>query len=446
MKRVLRLVGKSLLVLVLLAVAAVVAVSLWAPQKKRAADRGWAESFEPMQALVDRHPTAPDNPAAQELAALSARLGISMDRPTVEGTPDDRAQEARARLRQDEVNRLIPLVAFLGTEGAKADDETLDAPPAQVAEFLSRHRAEIEAIEAHILKNDSISWASDIQKGLDSPTPSLLGHRHLTSVLLVHALETARAGNSQAAQRALEASWKLNLVLRERPELVSQLVATAVAGSHNAVLRRVPGTLGDWQERLSSHDWRRSMLRAYQAEAWMFERLGVQVESFVLDAGGAQSSGFVGRIKRLAKPLTRLWLKLSVADYSDQLRRMAVELRHQDSCALDIDKFTGRMEAEIPWWNVLSKIAMPSLARSWGSVGRALLDDELTGLVAQARAQVRSATTAAPQTATIPSSVCVGMNWMVKPRANGDLEIGADRNPFKDPKSAPPLSFRVHRS
>ncbi len=37
------------------------------------------------------------------------------------------------------------------------------------------------------------------------------------------------------------------------------------------------------------------------------------------------------------------------------------------------------------------------------------------------------------------------MSWMNKPQANGDLEIGSDRNPFKDPKSAPPLSFRLHR-
>jgi hypothetical protein len=103
------------------------------------------------------------------------------------------------------------------------------------------------------------------------------------------------------------------------------------------------------------------------------------------------------------------------------------------------------MEAEIPWWNILSKIAMPSLARSWSSVGRALLDDELTGLVVRAKAQVRSATGGVPQPASIPSSVCAGVSWMSKPQANGDLEIGADRNPFKDPKSAPPLSFRVHR-
>ena len=140
-----------------------------------------------------------------------------------------------------------------------------------MADFLTGHRAEIEAIEAHVLGSDTISWACDIQKGANSPAAPLLGHRHLTSVLLVHALETARAGNNQAAQRALEASWKLNLVLRERPELIAQLVATAIAGSHNAVLRRIPGTPAEWQGRLSSQDWRRSMLRSFQAEAWMFE-------------------------------------------------------------------------------------------------------------------------------------------------------------------------------
>ena len=443
----LRLAGKSLIILALLVVAVVVAVSLWAPQKKRAADRGWAESFEPMETLAARYSGTPNSPAAQELATLSARLGISMESPLMERTPRGRTQESRARLRlaQEETNELRPLVAFLAAEAGRADDETLDAPPPQVADFLSGHRAEIEAIETHVLGSDTISWACDIQKGADSPTAPLLGHRHLVSVLLVHALETARAGNDQAAQRALEASWKLNLVLRERPELIAQLVAIGVAGSHNAVLRRIPGTLPEWQGRLSSQDWRRSMLRSLQAEVWMFERGVLQVQSSDRNAGGGRGPEQVGRIAHLSRPLGGLWLELSVADYSDQMRRMAVELKRGDPCALDIEGFARQMEAEIPWWNILSKIAMPSLARSWSSVGRALLDDELTGLVVRAKAQVRSATGAVPQPASIPSSVCAGVSWMSKPQANGDLEIGADRNPFKDPKSAPPLSFRVHR-
>ncbi len=447
MTRVLRLAVKSLLVLVLLAVAAVVALSLRASQKKRAAVRGWAESFEPMEALVARYPSTPNSSAAQELAALSAPLGISLDVPPAEGTPQDRTHAARARLRlvQEEANRFRPLVAFLAAEGSKANDERVDAPPAPVAEFLSGHRTEIEAIEGNLLEKDAPSWACDIQKGADAPLPPLLGHRDLTNVLLVHGLESAHAGNDQAAHRALEASWKLNLGLRERPELISQLMAVSAAGSQSAVLRRIPAPLGEWQERLKTRDWRRSMLRSFQAEAWMFER-GLQVEPSSMNAGGALRTGFFGGLGRIPGPLTKLWLELSLADYSDQMRRMAVDLRDQDPCAVDMGQFTRRLEAEIPWWNVLSKIAMPNLARSWGNVGRALLDDELTGLVLRARTQMRSDPKAAPQTATIPSSVCVGMSWMIKPQVNGDLEVGADRNPFKDPKSAPPLGFRVHRA
>jgi hypothetical protein len=81
----LRLAGKALIILVLLVVAVVVAVSLWAPQKKRAADRGWAESFGPMETLAARYSGMPNSPAAQELATLSARLGISLDVPLMEG-------------------------------------------------------------------------------------------------------------------------------------------------------------------------------------------------------------------------------------------------------------------------------------------------------------------------------------------------------------------------
>ncbi len=437
--RVLRLAVKSLLVLAVIVGAVAVAVSLWAPQKRRAADRGWAESFEPMEALVARYPGASTSPAAQELAVLSARVGISLETPPVEGTPRDREQAARAGLRlgKEETKRLLPLVSFLTAEGAKADDETIEAPPPPVAEFLSRHRADIEAIEARVLAKDAIAWACDLRKAPDGPTPPLLGHRHLASVLLVHALDAARAGDDAAAQRALESSWKLDIVLQERPELISQLVSMAIAWSHNAVLRRIAGTPEEWSERLSTRGWRLSMLRSIQAEAWMFGRFGAQVGSRAGDAG--RGSGLAGPTAHLPGPLARSWLELSIADYSDHIRRMSLELKGQDPCALDIAAFTRRTEAEIPWWNILSKIAMPALARSWGSIGRTLLDDELTALVVRGRAQ------APAPPLSIPSSACAGLSWTSRSQANGDLEIEADRNPFKDPRSAPPLSFRVHR-
>jgi hypothetical protein len=424
----------ALVTLALLVGAVGVLLSLWATHKTKAAERGWAESFESMQAFATRYPSTTTNTAALELAVLSASLGISLDTPSIEGTSQERIQAARARVRlaRDEGSRVMPLVAFLGAEAGKADDGKIDIPPAPVAEFLSRHAGEIAAIEAHVLEKDSISWACDIHKGGDSPLPSLGGHRLLAGVFLVHALEAARAGSHSAAQRALEASWKLNLVLRERPELVTQHLAMVIAGLHNAVLRRMTVPLGEWPERLGSQDWRRSVERSYQAEAFMFGRIGTD---------GSPSHAGTGP----ATLLGRLWLQPSIADHSDRIRRMAVELKQQDACAVDSESFARRMEAEIPWWNTFSTIAMPSLARGWDNVARAMLDDELTGLVVRAKAEVGGAKTRALPLATSPSSVCAGMSWVSRPQANGDLEIAADRNPFKDPRSAPPLSFRVHR-
>jgi hypothetical protein len=144
--------------------------------------------------------------------------------------------------------------------------------------------------------------------------------------------------------------------------------------------------------------------------------------------------------------MSRLFLELSLADYSWQMRRMAVEVRQQDPCSLDVEAFSRRTEEAIPRWNVLARIAMPSFARSWASAGRAALGDELTRLVLQAKAQARAPRTSAPLPASVPSSACAGLSWAVKTLPGGDIQIEADRNPFKDAKQAPLLAFRVHRA
>lgn len=440
MMKILRYALWVVLALVVLVAFAVVGLRLWAPHRQKAADRAWAESFESMEALLARYPSTPDSPAALELAALAQALGISM-LPPAWPRPDGKTPAPGAEAWREETKRFQPLVSFVAGQGAKTDDETLDAPPKEVAEFLSRRAGEIEAVEARILGPDPIAWAIDIRKGFDAPIPSLAGYRHLESVLLAHALEAARVGaDGLAAQRALEASWKLNLTLRERPELISQLTAMALAALHNDVLRRVPEVPVEWAGRLSSHDWRRGLLRSYQADALQFMITARKGWPPLSDGRASPPADLVW------KAASGVFLDLSLANYSEKMRRMAAEVRQQDPCSIDVEAFSRRTEEAIPRWNIVARIAMPSFARSWVSAGRAALGDELTRLVVQVKAQARTPEASAPLPATVPSSACAGLTWAVKTLPNGDIQIEADRNPFPDPKLAALLAFRVHRA
>jgi len=438
MKRILRYTLWATAILVVLAAVAVVGLRLWSPYRQRAADRAWAESFEPMETLLARHPAAPDSPAALELAARAQRLGISMLPSPTPGSIGKAPASGEVGWKE-EAKRFQPLVSFVGGQGTKAEDATLEAPPQEVGDFLSKNSGEIDAVEARILGPDPITWAIDIRKGADAPYPSLPGHRYLVSVLLARALEAARGGEGPAAERALEASWKLHSTLRERPELMSQLVSIAMTDLHNGVLRRVPTEPAEWAERLSRHDWRRAVLRSYQAEALQFTITAR--EGWTPASGGREASKPAEWAWRL---VSRLFLELSLANYSEQMNRMAVEVGLQDPCSLDAAALSRRTEEAIPRWNILARIAMPSFARTWNSVGRAALGDELTRLVVQAKAQVPPAQ-ASELPRTVPSSACAGVTWAVRALPSGDIHIEADRNPFQDPKTAPLLAFRVHR-
>jgi hypothetical protein len=151
-----------------------------------------------------------------------------------------------------------------------------------VAEFLTRHSGEVAAIEAHVLGSEPITWANDLQGGHEAPIPPLTAHRSLQTVLLARALVAARSGDDPAAERALAASWRLGLVLRERPEILSQLLAAALAGSYNGVVRRI-------RSRRRAHvgapapDWRQGMVRSMQVEAWMFETTATRTAAEALD-------------------------------------------------------------------------------------------------------------------------------------------------------------------
>jgi hypothetical protein len=427
MTRLSRYALRAVLAAAVVVVLAVAGVRLWAPQRQQAADRGWAESFESMEALLARYPSAPDSPAAMELADLAQRLGISMHTaPAPETGPE-------------EVRRLQPLVTFVAAQAAKADDDVLEAPPPEVAEFLSGRAAEIDAVEARLLGRDPIAWAIDIRQGAGGPIPSLLGFRYLQSVLLARALVAARRGDAPAAQRALEASWRLNLAVRERPELICQLIAIAVDDLHDGVLRRVPAVPVEWAERVSSQDWRRALLRSYQAEALLFS---ITARNGGVTAFRDRATGPVSLISRAGAVLFLEW---SIADYSEQMRRMAVELRQQDACAVDTEAVSRRTEDGLSRWNMLGRVAVPGLARSWDSAARAALGDELTRLVVLSRTPARAPASGAVLPAAVPSTVCAGLTWAVKTLPSGDIQIEADRNPFKSPTPTPLLAFRVHR-
>jgi hypothetical protein len=400
MRRVL----KVLLALATVLVIAAVGLIAFGSFRAKATRDAWAATLGSDEDFKKRYPDRPANEAARELERLAAPLGIRL-------APD---QPGRAIPSEAEQKRLAAfttaqLMLFLDQ---RRRDDAVAAPPPEVAALGTQHADTIEAIVSHVLEGDAILWDRAVR--VDAPLPSIVGRRELAAVLLLEALERNRSGDQTRALRALDASWRINADLRAAPMLMQQLIAIVIDTMQFGALRRMGPLPQEWQRRVREHDYGQALLIALQGETVSFVEYAGRTER-----GRKQNEWLWDWLFR------RVFFELSLSSNSDVMRQLILRLRDADLCALDPAAFDKEVAASIPWWNLISKIAIPSLARTWVGWTNAALDAELTADVLRARA-VKAESGAWPQEAT-PSEVCKGAAWSHEVAPDGTLAIALDK-------------------
>jgi hypothetical protein len=391
----------------------------FASHRVRRTQEAWAGEGAPLDAFAARFPYEPSSPAALQLDERTRSLGIHM------------VLRENARP-SDPTNAQQKLLAELGSAVGKlsrsADGVPPPLPPAAEA-LLERERSTLGAIVGHILEAGPLRWELDISKGLAGPTPSLLGHRQLQGLLLARSWVAARDGRPAEAERALEASWRLNASFVERPELISQLIAVAVASMQHEVLRVTPQPAPIWRSRMSERPFSSGFSTSLQFEAagWMRFADGSWGVSD-LNHYGETTTPPRGPLGRIGRFLTAPYVQLSVADTSDALLRARRELARQRRCDLDMTAYSKRFEESLPRWNVIGRVASPSVVRAWVSLREGDLDRELTERALIARAE-RAASGAWPR-GPFASTVCEGASWEYRATAGGGLSLRGSANPF----------------
>ena len=414
----------TLLALAMLVALIAAALPLITYFRQQAADQAWAASFESMDALLARFPSVPTNKAAAELAALASPVGLSLLPDVVSG--------ATAQT----VSGFLAIGAFLATIESKTDDAALAPPPAEVASFLSRTTAEFAAIETHLTGSGPLVWATDLSKGLEGPMPDLEDQPLLARALLVRALEASRHSDRRAAQQSLDAFRNLHAGIRDRPELIAQLISASMGYLHNAVLRQIGSPPDDQVVPVTGFDWKLAYARSLQAEV---ARLGTTVRQGRTEGMGVSPT----RARLLQSTRNTFLLNLLLADYSLRMARLASEIRAEDPCtAAAAAAASRRLEEAVPWWNPLAKSAMTGVAQTWRTFGRVALDDELTRLVIQARARVHDVRRSAPPEPAVRSAVCANVTWTITTQPNGDVVVEATGALATD---IPRPLFRVRR-
>jgi hypothetical protein len=320
-------------------------------------------------------PKSEASPAALEIERLAARIGIEItpnekpDVPPDERAPADKAEEFKLTIGKErsrpseELKRSFQETysaasQFLDRE-LRISDDRIGAPPMRLVRYLTDNEDGIAAIESVLLREPEIRWEMDVRIYPNGPLPNLMGFMRLQRLLAARALVKARAGETDAALRTLDAGWRLNEVLSSRPELISQLIVVAAAKIHVGVLRKLDSPAYGWVDRLRSRRFFSAYLTAFQSEAW--------ANPDVQDLTG--EAGTFGRI----------------------LRDVAEELSGRDVCSWTTESlketWTRAVRGQSRDEASFANIAVPNLLDTFERWRRFLVDAELTALVLDARAE-----------------------------------------------------------
>lgn len=398
---------------------------------QRHAMQSWEERFGPLADMTARYPRAEDTPAAGELARLAGALGIDF------------------LTREEIVESALPLVEMASYVTGRLEGKPTDpAVAAQVADALDAHADAVAALRAHVLGPEKIRWRADIAAGYEAPIPPLGPHRWLANVLAADALVSDDRGDTVSAGRDVEALWRLTDSLRPRPELITQLVVMVLDMRALRTLQRVSlESAAAWSDReraLDAYDAREGLERALTLEAWMWHQLADSVSVTWLDWGHAIAAADEPDdddlrppvVRYLADPLASPFLRLSMANTMLVGQQMVENVATADPC---VAAGGDGLQPDVPGWNTIGQIVVPTLMRSYQSALRHALILELTGEVLAAK-QARLDGGAWPASGSVPSSVCGDWTWVTE--TSGDaLSIHLAGAPL-EPTDTPPLRFQ----
>lgn len=386
-------------------------LSLWlgggnwlAAQQEHRAQQDWAQ-------FVAQFAKPQANSSALTLEALTAELGINLlgieIRDRVQ--PDPAKQQQFDRIRE-------PLQVFLEQQLENPTDD-LDPLPASLQQYLSVHADQLAAIRQHLLSEDQPVWElTSAQLNVKQPLPTFLGVIQLQRLLVLEMLEQHRAGQTQAALNTLEASWKLDQALRDRPDLTSQLATLIVTKIQAGGIRKLDHLPSVWQQRLFEHDYRQSFLTSLDRETWLAAEL-------------IRRSGLPAAKTTLSwrQQLSSLWLqpyvRLSALDSATSMKRAFAQLPQKNVCQFDAMAFDRNLAASRALWNLEGEDISAGLAHQWRTAGQLMVDLELTQKILQAKAIAAEQGQWPPTLDHLTSLVCPRTRWIYQVEPNGTLLI-----------------------
>lgn len=390
----------------LVAIAFVLGLALARGAEKEsdlALQRFAADAREPVR-IVER------NAAARQLEALTRPLAIEL-RPRKPALTD--AVEFDSALMRS-------MGGWLRIHEERATEE-VDAPPAEVAEWLTRHEGELERVANALIGGEVPRWRSgeDLPAG-EAPVPNLLGHINLLRVLTVATLERERRGDHEGAWKLQHAAWKLTSGLFDRPEMISTLIGIAGVRMSAAVQRKLEAPVPLWRAEVAQRAFTTEMLDAVRTE---FADISKRARtSSPRELTGAADEIHTVAAATIAAPAFRWGIAENLRAAFEQLDAV----RTEDPCAAARHEIAAAIDADTPAIaRRFGRLFLPNLK---SAIDRAALADiavEGTSKVLalkSARASTPDGEWPAPD-AAIGRSRCEGEQWAYAVDGDGGMTL-----------------------
>lgn len=318
----------GLVILLLLAWSVVWGFAFNAERKAKTAFAAIA----PDAALAARYPlVASKNASAARLEELALPLGIDI-RPR-DGKKN--GPEFDGQLRQSMSDWL--------TKQQERPDDVIEPAPENVRTWLDANAANIDTVAAFLAGPESPRWPQ--REGppgerLTQPLPNLLGHMNLFRTLTVAALDRASRGDQTGAWNLLRAAWSLDRGLRERREVISQLIAVAGVKMIASSARKLQPPAPEWLSELSARRFSDGVYDAIRFES-------AQMSAAVQDG---PTWSFVGTEEPPVVAMTALWpaMRWAVAENHRALSENVPSLATASPCTIDQKQFAAQLQSAVP--------------------------------------------------------------------------------------------------
>lgn len=375
--------------------------------------KAWASSdLGSLESFTSKYPRTSDNASALRLEELSKPLGIEAAPHTA---PKNRQPSAA------QINATDPFLKAIGDYVAKdLMKPSIQKPNPEIRAFLEQHATEIDALRDHLLTADLPRWELEVEKGVEAPIPNLLGAMKLTKLLLVNAIHEELSGNSGAAWKNIEASWKLAKSNWERPELLSNHIALAVTRYCDVTARHMPAPVPAWRSEMTAFDLVKPFTVSVKGESYLLTRADLPDTMYDADYDADYEVPWWKR--RALRPVAGPYIDLNVPEALALNRDLITRMKSTPLCDPDGAKLTERW-SEIAPGNVVVLAMTPPYVEVWKQLVATKLGIELTDKVLTAKtlraASPRGTWPSASQIPDIAGSSCKGRSWVYEPV--GDL-------------------------